>query len=610
MKTIRLICMLMALLMLFCACNGGSGNGGDTTVPDTIPPAAPAVPENPAFSEFQLVRPDEAGSAVVDGMVALNKAIREKTGKGLSLKTDFKDSEEITYEILIGKTKREASKTVEALLKDGDYVIQTVITDTAVKIVVLGYTDTLTEYAANRLGEMIQNGEVIDESGNVKTLSVSLNFYAEYENFRLDISDPIVVFQADKEDHTWGHYQFPQIYYTTSGALRVSWSYHTDSIYDTGGSSGWAYSKDGGDTWIQGNDNNVSAAGYPVLNPSKVLMSNGKYFAGFMTGKQYGEADYILKYANKKKVDANNTSGAMGGVDIYMAKDIPEYQFSVQGKEYNPATGQTTAFDVTFNWPYMPLTFNHSYTTGMKTYISPTEILVNISNYMGMISTENGLYYCTYSRGFNSAAASEAEAVGRFSTYYSVYVFHSADNGRTWNYMSQVSLNNKLRQEISSVSNWNNCEGFCEPSITVTRDGTFVMLLRTGSDHPSYIVQSKDGCKTWSEPVMFDECGVLPQLLTLDCGVTLATYGRPKLFVRATNDPDGKEWQEHVQIQLSDSTWAGNDAFKKSCYYTFLVQTGPTSAILVYSDFNYPNAQGQERRTILIRKINVVPVQE
>ncbi len=599
MKHIRLICLLMVLLMLFCACNGEGKSNADTTSPETTPTTPPPV-ENPAFSAFQIVRPDDASQALIAGMQTVNDAVRKKTGKGLSLKTDYRAADESSYEILIGNTKRDATKTVEALLKPGDYVIQTVITDSAVKVVVLGETEALTVLAAELLAEMLTNGEVIDEKGNIKTISLSKNLLSEYENFRLDISEPIVVYQAEEEDHHWGHYQFPSIYYTSTGALRVTWAYGSDSIYDSTARSDWSYSEDGGSTWIKATKENQGAAGSHIYDP-KTLMPNGKYFAGFVAGQGYQDVDYLSEYEDKKIIDAANTANLFtGGVDIYYADDIEEYQLNLRGSEYDPVTKQTTLFPITFNWPYMPLVVNRSPNTGLMTYITPPEAMITINNTIGMIATENGLYYCLYSRGFDGKTGKATPG-----TYYSIYVFHSADNGRSWNYVSQVDMSAKVRREISAVADWKTCGGFCEPTITMTSDGTFIMLLRTGNDHPSYIVRSTDGCKTWSEPEIFDECGVLPQLLAMDCGVTLASYGRPTFYLRATSDASGKTWQDHIEIPINDE--GISDTNSKSCYYTRLIATGSDSAIMVYVDFNYPNAANQPRKTILIRKIQIVP---
>ena len=142
-------------------------------------------------------------------------------------------------------------------------------------------------------------------------------------------------------------------------------------------------------------------------------------------------------------------------------------------------------------------------------------------------------------------------------------------------------------------------------------DGSISILLRTGSNNPSYIARSTDDCKTWSTPQIFDENGVLPQILTLKSGVTIASYGRPILKVRATSDPSGIDWETPIVLPLTVSAdpnenkkpWGKR---QQSCFYTGLLATGDDSAVLVYSDFHYPNPDGVQVKSILVRKISVV----
>lgn len=64
-------------------------------------------------------------------------------------------------------------------------------------------------------------------------------------------------------------------------------------------------------------------------------------------------------------------------------------------------------------------------------------------------------------------------------------------------------------------------------------DGSMLALLRSGP--PSYITRSMDQGRSWSKPQIFDKLGVLPQRLVLKSGVTLATYGRSWIFLRAAS---------------------------------------------------------------------------
>jgi len=93
-------------------------------------------------------------------------------------------------------------------------------------------------------------------------------------------------------------------------------------------------------------------------------------------------------------------------------------------------------------------------------------------------------------------------------------------------------------------------------------------------------------------------------LLTLPCGVTLASYGRPMLRICATYDPAGINWIEPITIPLYGETNLGKGS--NSCFYTSLLPTGDNTALMIYSDFDYPNTNGIPVKSILVREVTVV----
>jgi hypothetical protein len=125
------------------------------------------------------------------------------------------------------------------------------------------------------------------------------------------------------------------------------------------------------------------------------------------------------------------------------------------------------------------------------------------------------------------------------------------------------------------------------------------MLFRTGSNNPCYIVRSADRGKTWSAPRRFDSIGVLPQILTLGCGVTIASYGRPTMRFAATDDPAAVTWEKPIDIPVCGGP-------NQSCFYTDLFPLDDYNALFIYSDFMYPNKDGIPARAILVRKVTVV----
>ena len=165
-------------------------------------------------------------------------------------------------------------------------------------------------------------------------------------------------------------------------------------------------------------------------------------------------------------------------------------------------------------------------------------------------------------------------------------------------------------------------DGFDEPDLAFMPDGSMIVLMRTaGVFHgapewgPSYLSRSTDGGKTWQKPWRFDDIGVLPQLRSLKCGVTLAVYGRPGIYVRATEDPSGLKWDAPVELMTPEDRsplmnrrperpnfhqWAG------SCCNMTAAVIGDNKIVIAYSDFYVPDEKGIKRKTCLSQVIEVV----
>ena len=399
-------------------------------------------------------------------------------------------------------------------------------------------------------------------------------------NFHLLISDPIAVAQGKVGDNAWGHTQFPTVFPTVNGKILVSWEYCDDTI-EYKGDVYSAVSSDGGISWGE------PQAEDKILYPK---MSNGKCFAGFLK-KGAHPVDYFDAYVPAY------TSEACG--KRYFAQDIQETQdTTVYGIEADPISGETELFECKVNWPYMPIGVTNS---GM---VYPSTMSFSLSQRCGLLMSDEKMYFSLYGHGFNSDASSREEAMLPYMDKYCVYIFESCDCGRTWNYLSQIPTNDEV------VNADPHAEGFCEPMMEKLPDGSISILLRTGSNNPSYIARSTDGCKTWTKPQIFDSNGVLPQILTLKNGITLASYGRPILKVRATSDPSGIDWEDPIVLPLTESTdprenekpWGKR---QQSCFYTGLLALSDNTALLVYSDFHYPNSEGIQVKSIMVRKITV-----
>jgi len=397
------------------------------------------------------------------------------------------------------------------------------------------------------------------------------------KNFHLEFGPIHKIVQGAVGDQAWGHYNFPTINYTKTGALIARWAYGEDKVggaHHDGGVRPPYVSYDGGVTWGP-NEKGEEAA-------PRIKMKNGKYFLGFC-----GKAQLPVEYALDKE-PAFTWSRAR----TYFAEDFGKMEDTVvKVRIYDPETEKTEIVEADVTWPFAPL----SIYKGELVY--PVTQVFSLNGH-SVIEKDGSLYIAIYTHGFDSTAKSREEALLKHCADSSVYVFGSDDCGLTWNFLSQIPVTDESFNEKPGF------EGFDEPMMAVAPDGSVVMLIRTGSNHPCYIVHSEDNCKTWTKPEKFDDFGVLPQLLPLPCGVTLAGYGRPKLRIRATADPAAKVWEDPITVPLS----AGEDIgpFQTSCFYVRFLPVNDTTALWLYTDFQHPNENGEPAKAVLVREVKVV----
>ena len=389
------------------------------------------------------------------------------------------------------------------------------------------------------------------------------------KKFHLELSEPIAIaLQPSNEEKKWGRWQFPNLQKTADGHILASFEYGSDS-YQYEASIHYRVSEDQGKTWREKKESE---------RPAYTKMPNGKYFVGFVRKGCY-PTDYL---------DAYTPVYEYGNRKWYLADDIREdIDKKVYAQEYDPETKTINTFECMIQWPNMPLVLYP------KKQIYPATMMFALHNEAGIHVINGELYYLIYWAGFD-AMESDRDRLAEKAGPYHAYIFKSSDCGHTWELYSQI-----LSEKECFMHN-EGYEGYAEPHMAKMPDGSWVMLIRTGSNHTSLIARSVDHCKTWTNPKPFDTLGVLPQILSLPCGVTLASYGRPEMRIRATADPAGLQWEAPITVELSVNKP------RESCHYTNLLPLDDCTALMIYSDFQYPDADGNRVKAILARQIRVV----
>lgn len=176
MKKWIFLALLLAAAAVFGSCTGG--NGETPTEPqDTVSSDVESGTEDDNTVDLWLMkdgegiyivtRGDGVSKTQVDAAVYFNTTAREKTGKPLSIQDDYilpkKPYDPLSKEILIGSTKREESRALEAKLGRGQFAITTGES----KIVIVASRDSLLKMAVDYF---FANFVTVAENGSLSAM--------------------------------------------------------------------------------------------------------------------------------------------------------------------------------------------------------------------------------------------------------------------------------------------------------------------------------------------------------------------------------------------------------------------------------------------------------
>ncbi len=383
---------------------------------------------------------------------------------------------------------------------------------------------------------------------------------------KITLQDPVVVSQAPPDLRGWGPWQFPLLHRLEDGRLLVEFHREADSATAYGLPMGQAVSVDQGSSW-QEMDSPPIAAGLRLPNGDvlRAIQRPSPPAAGLALPAPLAllPSSYQVSYTYYRRAEL--PAGLRAGW-WFRRRAAGAGEWLEESAELALPDDLVYTTEGVFVFPY----FEHD-----RIHLTPEGRL--LATLYGLPQVANG-----------------RTIVRRFQAMLT----ESVDQGYTWQVKSVIPYS----PDQDADPAWDGRDGFTEPQIGYLPDGSLLCLLRTTDGNgvgPLYSCRSTDGGASWSRPRVFDDLGVWPQLLTLGCGVTLAVYGRPGLYLRASADPAGQRWQ--TRLTLRQPGPLGRD----TCSYADLISLGKNEALLVYSDFEFPDPQGRPCKTILARRIAV-----
>lgn len=392
---------------------------------------------------------------------------------------------------------------------------------------------------------------------------------------KLIFSEPVVVAAGpDSREAGWGPYQFPALYRLADGRIVYTFNTGADNATEYGFELGCCVSEDNGATWQRARERDF-------YTQTGVLLPNGD--------RVRFDEPMSIPLEGLTLPEPIGVSGLKKHT-VHLLEQVDPAICWKGWRMVRIHDGKAEEEEVTLNWKN-------------RFVISTGQVLIPpMARGRLRLAPDGALWMPDY----NSAGVDPEK--GFVSPYHCNYTARSVDNGRTWELMHFMPFDPEYFED-PEAARW---EGFNENDIGFMPDGSMIRLVRTfgqkGRSALMQIVRSEDGGHTWTKPETFSDHGVWPCLLTLECGVTLASYGRPGLAIRATEDPSGRVWED--PIEMFDLTTISKEAGVKmlergTCGYSDMIPLSENTAALAYSDFTVKDDHGIPRKTMMFRTITV-----
>ena len=384
----------------------------------------------------------------------------------------------------------------------------------------------------------------------------------------LRLGEPVVVSMAPADENRWGYHQFVNLSEYPGGRILLRFHFGEDAASAYGAPNPSFISSDNGKSWTSLREKGLPGCGlsarafedeFICLPPSIPL--NVKAL-GLAMPKPVGKF-YCYCWNYFYRVDQ-------------CSEPVRVYLYKLDGARWTPQTRQWNTEIVGFE---------------------PRSALV----WTRAEGSESDLIPRTY---FEYAPL----RVGKeliYADYRSYYLNDDGSVPSNWGVTCMVSRDNGSsfgrRATVATDSAGN--DALTEPMLAQNVESEMVCVIRR-TDHnqkPMLITFSQDRGKTWEKPAPLHRFGVRPNILRLDCGIMVLSFGRPGVYLSFSLNGTGREWTEPLCVLPGDP----DKLYEHTDGYTSLMRLSRNEALLAYTDFEYADKTGNKHKTILVRKLTV-----
>ena len=428
------------------------------------------------------------------------------------------------------------------------------------------------------------------------------------------VGEPTVICRGPTwEKAGWGPYQFPVAYPLGDGRVAVSVFVSKDDFTHYGDPCRWFVTADGGTTWQETSPKVADKYGILLPNGDRVSFPlesspelKGYSFTSF--AKRLPDGKWRAPGVGKRFPVPDGVRGDMfGGVAFaYLAERVPE-EFREANwlvRRLKAGADEAVAERAKVEWPYFTRVVHArgNFSGAVLKTVSP--------KCKAKVGPDGALWVSTFSGEGHVDPETKL-----YSPYYSAEIFRSEDGGRTFARRSHIAYRaDGVKYPYASG-------GFSDNDFEFMPDGSMIVFMRsnwygtTGEEQsPMYFARSTDMGRTWSAPERFAELGTAPQIARLKNGAYAVMYGRPGLFVRVCEDESGLRWAAPVELLTAgDRSRLANEPKESPSFHDWdgecgngaFVPVSDDTALAIYGDFYWPDAQGVKRKTILCRKVRI-----
>lgn len=389
---------------------------------------------------------------------------------------------------------------------------------------------------------------------------------------RAHLDAPVVVCTSEVGEKRWGRHQFAAISEYPGGRILLRHHAAEDAVKAYGTAQPTYISSDQGKTWQPFKDEGLppSQMTYPLLDGHFQLIPMAKPFDATAAGLALPQPVATSRSYNEwscYRVDQCPTP-------------VQQFMKDYQAVRWTPQSSHWQQEQVTYDikdalvWSPDPK--------------SKTRLLSRTCFEHPPLRLGRELLFADYRSNF-------IQPDGSIPKKWAITCMVSQDNGKSWQRRSTIALD---RQASDSLT---------EPMLAQNTKGELVCVIRR-ADHeqkPMCITYSADRGKTWEELTSLEKLGnfgVFPGLQSLECGVMVMSYGRPGIYLSFSTDGTGRNWSAPFCMLAGDA----KAILKHTDAYTSMLSVGPNKLLLAYTDFQYIDPQGQQRKAVLVRTLTIV----